>query len=142
LCSAFFPPSFFLRQRAKVFFAFVIFEDMEDNAAMTAACRTLAVSFFLLLSLPNTMQHTDYMEIPQPFTQDNLTIKRPLYGMPISAYTWFSTISRFLQTQGYARLFGSQACPLQIPSHSAAAHYLLQWFQAGPDFCCNFCLRQ
>ena len=72
---------------------------------MTAACRTLTVSVGLFLSLYNT-HHTDYVDFPQPFTQNNCyTIKRPLYGLPTSVYVWFSTMSQFLQTQGYARLF-------------------------------------
>ena len=54
--------------------------------------------------------HTDYVDIPQPFTQDNCyTITRPIYGLPSSAYAWFSTMSQFFQPQGDARLFGRLA---------------------------------
>ena len=54
--------------------------------------------------------HTDYVDIPQPFTQDNCyTITRPIYGLPSSACAWFSTMSQFFQPQGDARLFGRLA---------------------------------
>jgi hypothetical protein len=42
----------------------VNFRSSRDTGTMTAACRTLTVSFCILLSRHNTM-HTDYVEIPQ-----------------------------------------------------------------------------
>jgi hypothetical protein len=52
--------------------------------------------------------HTDYVDIPQPFKQDNCyTINS--YGLPSSPYAWFSTMRQFLQTQGSSRFFGGLA---------------------------------
>jgi hypothetical protein len=42
----------------------VNFRSSRDTGTMTAECRTLTVSFCILLSRHNTM-HTDYVEIPQ-----------------------------------------------------------------------------
>jgi hypothetical protein len=52
--------------------------------------------------------HTDYVDIPQPFKQDNCYPIKP-YGLSSSAYAWFSTMHHFLQTQGSARFFGGLA---------------------------------
>jgi hypothetical protein len=51
--------------------------------------------------------HTDYVDI-QPFKQDNCYTIKP-YGLPSSAYAWFSTMHQFLETQGSARVFGGLA---------------------------------
>jgi hypothetical protein len=65
---------------------------------LTETHNTPAVSVCLLLSLRNTM-HTDYVDIPQPFKQDNVYIIKP-YGLSSSDYAWFSTKLQFLQIQG------------------------------------------
>ena len=115
---------------------------------LTAAHSTLAVSACLLLSLRNTM-HTDYVDIPQPFKQDNVYIIKP-YGLTSSDYAWFSTKLQFLQIQGSVRLFdrltvtfftaGFRVTFIQEPSvrdpfrqetnHSTTSHDLLHCFQA------------
>jgi hypothetical protein len=71
---------------------------------LAASHSTLTVSVCLFLSLWNTM-HTDYVDIPQPFKQDNYYTIKP-YDLPSSAYVWFSTMLQFLQTQGSVRFFG------------------------------------